>query len=615
MTGFSVSADSRNVVKQNYKFNVNDKGQYNYSSYNDDKDLAKKSIWLVAKKYDKDGIEGLSDAELDKMMNDIDKDRSNGEEQDAAKGSAIKAFLGNIFNMKAGKTPDKEPESITVGDYSNGEKNSTLWSIAADKLGDGNKWQDLVKYTNDYVEKNPELAKKYGLTKLPEDPTKLPTGAKVLFKPEEVKEETISKEEADRIALQDELENDPKMKDVKGMLWEASTDELKQLKEKGLTPDIAKALSARNDYLCALYGGDAKKVIAPETIKKIQNGTFDWKSVKPEGVFPTSSAIPGNKKTPETLDQNKVNQAVDDLYNAVDGWNTNENLMNTTLAGLNKSEIEAVKKEYEAKHGESLKDALDGDISDLAQEVIDKYLENGGKGIDNFDVKKQSDILKVALAGDVDKSTVLSVITTADAAQMAALVKEYPNLKEDLKKLDYGDAYNTMTAIIDKKVEIASNKTDKVTDAADRIYASVTGAGTEEATINNALASLSPEELTKLETVYKDKYKETLKDALDGDTSIFAKEVLDAYLKNKGKGIDGFNATDKAVELKTALNDENTDNMNSNREKVLEILTTANAEQLKAIKEMYPSLIDNLSSFCGDDGFNTLKAIIEYKLK
>ena len=131
-----------------------------------------------------------------------------------------------------------------------------------------------------------------------------------------------------------------------------------------------------------------------------------------------------------------------------------------------------------------------------------------------FDVDTQTDSLHTALTSKQTPSNLIPLLTQLTSSQRQQIKTHYISAYgESLDKLISsklsGDFRDCVLALFDSPT----------TFAAKQIFKAIDGAGTDEDTLTEIIATRAPHTFTQLKTEYQSAYNETLKQAIEGDTS------------------------------------------------------------------------------------------------
>jgi hypothetical protein len=131
-----------------------------------------------------------------------------------------------------------------------------------------------------------------------------------------------------------------------------------------------------------------------------------------------------------------------------------------------------------------------------------------------FDVDKQTDSLRTALTSKQSTSNLIRLLTQLTSSQRQQIKTHYISAYgESLEKLISnklsGDFRDCVIALFDSPT----------TFDAKQIFKAIDGAGTDEDTLTEIIATRAPHKFTQLKAEYQSSYNETLKQAIEGDTS------------------------------------------------------------------------------------------------
>lgn len=131
-----------------------------------------------------------------------------------------------------------------------------------------------------------------------------------------------------------------------------------------------------------------------------------------------------------------------------------------------------------------------------------------------FDVDKQTESLHNAITSKQGASDLIRLITQLTSSQRQQIKTHYisaygESLEKLLSKKLSGDFRDCVIALFDSST----------TYDAKQIFKAIDGAGTDEDTLTEIIATRAPHKFTQLKEEYQSAYKETLKEAIEGDTS------------------------------------------------------------------------------------------------
>ena len=192
-----------------------------------------------------------------------------------------------------------------------------------------------------------------------------------------------------------------------------------------------------------------------------------------------------------TLSESEIEAYADQLFEAMDGWGTDEHGVNTVLYNnsLTSADLVSIMDAYEAKYGESLKDAIKDDYS--------------------------------WMSGEKD---LLGILEDAEKA-----VEEGKKKEEDDK------------AVGSEPVELPTTLNDReVGLMADKLYNAMKNWGTDEDAVNSILndGSLTPADIVNIKNAYEEKYGKTLEKEIKEDFSGKAEDDLLKVLSNADKEVE-----------------------------------------------------------------------------
>jgi Annexin len=242
--------------------------------------------------------------------------------------------------------------------------------------------------------------------------------------------------------------------------------------------------------------------------------------------------LPGEQ---QPVDPAKIEKTVGALYRAMDGLGTDEAAIIRALSNKTPAEIDAIKATYKARYGEDLKTHLREELSgaDLSKALSLLNVSSapktgapgGGKPYAVNAESLEADRLHDAMAGvGTDEAKILSILKGKTPAQINAISAAYKrkyktDLEAALRSELSGKDLSTALALL--SVGDGSRKTfpKEITDAANKLFKAIDGAGTDEAAIFDTLQGKTPQQLEQIKAAYKDHYRRDLVADLKGDLS------------------------------------------------------------------------------------------------
>lgn len=149
---------------------------------------------------------------------------------------------------------------------------------------------------------------------------------------------------------------------------------------------------------------------------------------------------------------------------AVDGFGTNEDLLNDVLCGRSNADLTEIKKKYREIFGKSLEKRVAGDVSGLPKQLF--AMITAGKRAEEFDpvfpqaINKDVEELKTAFKNirddrksDSDVLAICRIFSSRSDAQLRAVEQGYnsqpkSNLAKEVSSGISGDAKDTLLAIL-----------------------------------------------------------------------------------------------------------------------------------------------------------------------
>ncbi len=130
------------------------------------------------------------------------------------------------------------------------------------------------------------------------------------------------------------------------------------------------------DVLNQLDGADLAKVAAVyeanygESLIDAIKGDFSCGTEKTYVAKIEAAMELSQKDTSQVISEQEANSAAEKIYNAIDGWGTDESAVSSVVNGYNARDLKIIAAIYEQNYGESLRDAIDGDFSGNDQDVL-----------------------------------------------------------------------------------------------------------------------------------------------------------------------------------------------------------------------------------------------------
>ncbi|MBQ2984142.1 MAG: annexin [Candidatus Gastranaerophilales bacterium] len=130
------------------------------------------------------------------------------------------------------------------------------------------------------------------------------------------------------------------------------------------------------EVLSELDGADLAKVAAVyeanygESLVDAIKGDFSFGTEKTYVAKIEAAMALSQKDTSQVISEQEAYSAAEQIYNAVDGWGTDESAVSSVINGYNHRDLKIIAAIYEQNYGESLRDAIDGDFSGNDQDVL-----------------------------------------------------------------------------------------------------------------------------------------------------------------------------------------------------------------------------------------------------
>ena len=301
-----------------------------------------------------------------------------------------------------------------------------------------------------------------------------------------------------RNLLKGEPEGDPSIKDPKAR----EADRVNRVGEKSaelLVNAMDGMGTDENTVLDTLHGKSKEEREAIKSAYKKKTGRELTADLKDE-------MSGSDLKMANSYLENGRESAADKIHRAVDGMGTDEKLIVRTLEGMKPEERKQMLAEYEKKHGESLEARLKDELSGADKAEALALLKNG-----KLDSKAKID---VAMAGmGTDEDAIYDALSNASPEERKAMAGD----KKFMARLDSELSGSEK----EKALELLKNGR---LDTRASLSVAMTGLGTDEDAIYDALKKASPEER---QSIMKDpKMMDRLKGELSSDEFAKAQELL-----------------------------------------------------------------------------------------
>jgi annexin A7/11 len=223
------------------------------------------------------------------------------------------------------------------------------------------------------------------------------------------------------------------------------------------------------------------------------------------------------------------------LRSAMKGAGTDENVLIEILCARNNNEIKLIKAAYETEYKRKLEKDIESETSGHFKRLLVSQCNAARDENPNVDVAKaEKDAKDIYDAGEKKLGTDESVFN------LVLCTRSYPQLRATFEK------YRTITGkgILDSiGREMSGNLKDGfsaivnyIWDSnyyyAERLYKSMKGAGTDDATLIRLIATRSEFDLKNISKTFQKTYGKTLQDFIKGDCSGDYRKLLLAVLGN-----------------------------------------------------------------------------------
>lgn len=222
-----------------------------------------------------------------------------------------------------------------------------------------------------------------------------------------------------------------------------------------------------------------------------------------------------------------------ELYEAMYGEGTDEDVLIEVMCGLSNAEIRAVSNVYGHLFGKSLEDALREDTSGCFKRIM-VSLSTGNRDesmvVDPNAAKIDAQSLKAAGISRMgtDESEFNRILCMRNYEQIKLIAHEYEQLtghtlEKDIKKEFSGDIEDAMVALL----RCALNRPEFF---AKRLYNSMAGLGTNDRDLIRLVVTRCEIDMMDIKDAFLKKYGKPLKSFIKGDTSGDYKHALYALI-------------------------------------------------------------------------------------
>jgi annexin A7/11 len=218
-----------------------------------------------------------------------------------------------------------------------------------------------------------------------------------------------------------------------------------------------------------------------------------------------------------------------ELFEALNGAGTDEDVLIQIFVTLSNREIEEIKQKYLKDFGKSLDKDLREDTSGNFRKLL-LSLSNGTRDesndLDHYTAR--IDALELKRAGvdkwGTDASTFNRILCLRNFEQLKLIAKKYEfvtgqTLEKDIKKEFSGDIEDGLHAI----VRVTLNRPEYFARC---LYKTMAGFGTNEKSLNRLVITRSEIDMVDIKEAFLTKYGKTLKSFIIGDTSGYYRKAL-----------------------------------------------------------------------------------------
>lgn len=218
-----------------------------------------------------------------------------------------------------------------------------------------------------------------------------------------------------------------------------------------------------------------------------------------------------------------------ELYEAIKGAGTREDVLIEILCSRSNEQIEAIKAEYKKRYDANLAEDIEGDTSGNFGKLMFSLVQakrSEDEGADECQAAEDAEALIEAGEGQwgTDESRFNVILASRSFDQLACTFHEYEvktgkTMEEAIESEMSGDVKEGMLAIV-KCVRCKS------TYFAERLYKSMKGAGTDDRTLLRVMVSRSEVDMQEIKCHFESMYEQTLADFINDDTSGDYKRIL-----------------------------------------------------------------------------------------
>lgn len=224
----------------------------------------------------------------------------------------------------------------------------------------------------------------------------------------------------------------------------------------------------------------------------------------------------------------RIDYLAQQLHSAISGLGTDEETLVEVLASSNNQEIEQIKEAYERLYEKSLEDALVGETTgDFRRLLVSlSCAARDEMGMDRDKVAEDAQALFDAGEGHwgTDEGVFNQILVNRSYPHLQAVFQEYENLsgKTIENSIDAEMTGDIQTGLL----AIVKCMRNRPAYFAERLYKSMSGAGTEDQTLIRNVVCRSEIDMVLVKEEFETNYGRTLEHFITGDTGGDYKRVL-----------------------------------------------------------------------------------------
>ncbi len=258
-----------------------------------------------------------------------------------------------------------------------------------------------------------------------------------------------------------------------------------------------------------------------------------------------------------TRDAAALHEAIDsDLFDP-SSWGTDEDKLRDILTNRSPAEVRRIGEIYEETYGESLRDALDGDLWDTTLDELgsgfrDSLVHQLDRAAEvEYEIEPQTEEDRVrtratqvamgvheAVSGaGTDEAALIRNLTGLSNEERAEVRSVYREMygSDIVDDIEWDTSFNfesTLRKLLTNRVSDAPVTELQATRDAAALHAAVAGMGTNDGDLQDLLTSRSPAQLRAMSEAYQSMYGESAIDAVEWDTSGYYEQLLVAQLSS-----------------------------------------------------------------------------------